>query len=110
MHQYQTEDFLYEALPDPIDIAIDKKVNLLYDLCILRKTKKDRKMLADEREAALREVLSEYTNEKQLDNALLQMKSLPFQRMELITSPKTNGTELLLTSFERVTLTSTKRK
>lgn len=70
MHQYQTEDFLYEALPDPIDIAIDKKVNLLYDLCILRKTKKDRKMLADEREAALREVLSEYTNEKQLDNAL----------------------------------------
>ena len=67
MHHYQTDEFIYdEVIPDPIDIAIDKKVSLLYDLCILCKTKNRR----DVREAELREVLSRYTTEKQLDNAL----------------------------------------
>ena len=63
---YQGDEFLYETLPDPINVAIDKKVSLLYDLCVLCKGKKSR----DEREEALREVLSHYTSERALTTAL----------------------------------------
>ena len=66
MRHYQTDEFLYDTLPNPVDIAIDKKVSLLYDLCILCKTKTNR----DAREAALREVLSHYNSERALTNAL----------------------------------------
>lgn len=63
---YQGDDFLYDTLPDPIDVAIDKKVSLLYQLCILVMNKKDR----DSRETALREVLSHYNSERALTTAL----------------------------------------
>lgn len=66
MHQYQTDEFLYATPPDPMEIAVDKKVSLLYDLCILCKTRKT----TDSREAALREVLSHYNSEGALTNAL----------------------------------------
>lgn len=63
---YQGDEFIYETMPDPMNVAIDKKVSLLYDLCILCKSKKDR----DAREAAVREVLSQYTSERALTTAL----------------------------------------
>lgn len=67
MRHYQTDEFIYDdVLPDPISIAVDKKVSLLYDLCILCKDKKSR----DEREAALRDVLSHYKSESALTSAL----------------------------------------
>lgn len=66
MHHYQTDEFLYDTLPDPMEIAVDKKVSLLYDLCILCKTK----ATPDSREAALREVLSQYGSERALTTAL----------------------------------------
>ena len=68
MAQYQGSEFIFNFnfQPDPINVAIDKKVNLLYDLCILRKNKRER----DAREAAVREALSQYTSEDALTNAL----------------------------------------
>ena len=63
---YQCNDFLFESMPDPIDVAIDKKVSLLYDLCILVMHKKDR----DARETTLREVLAHYNSERALTTAL----------------------------------------
>lgn len=46
---------------------VDKKVSLLYDLCILMRAKTGDK---DAREKALREVLARYTTDRQLDIAL----------------------------------------
>ena len=63
---YQCNDFLFDTQPDPISIAIDKKVSLLYDLCVLVMHKKDR----DVREATLRDILSQYTSERELTIAL----------------------------------------
>ena len=63
---YQGDDFLYDKLPDPMDVAIDKKVSLLYDLCVLCKSKTN----PDAREEALREILSQYTTERALTVAL----------------------------------------
>ena len=64
---YQGNDFLFEAAsPEPIEVTIDKKVSLLYQLCVLCKNKKN----PDSREAALREVLSQYGSERALTIAL----------------------------------------
>ena len=59
---YQGDDFLPDSLPDPMDVAVDKKVSLLYQLCILCKSKKD----PDAREVAVRKVLSQCTSERAL--------------------------------------------
>ena len=64
---YQGNDFLLESTkPEPIKVTIDKKVSLLYDLCILKQTK----IYRDAREEAVREVLSHYGSERALTNAL----------------------------------------
>lgn len=63
---YQSDEFLFDTMPDPMNVAIDKKVSLLYDLCILVANKKDR----DVRESDLREVLSHYNSERALTIAL----------------------------------------
>lgn len=63
---YQADEFLYDTKPDPIEVTVDKKVSLLYDCCILYKSTKGR----DAREAALREILSQYTSERALTTAL----------------------------------------
>ena len=66
MRHYQADEFILDATPDPIDVAIDKKVSLLYDLCVLVRKCKER----DARETALREVLSHYNSERALTSAL----------------------------------------
>ena len=63
---YQADEFIINAAPDPIEVCIDKKVSLLYDLCILKQTK----VFRDSREEAVRKVLSQYTTEDALNNAL----------------------------------------
>lgn len=65
MRSYQCDDFICPK-SEPTPVVIDKKISLLYDLCILRALPKQR----DTRETALREVLSQYCTETQLDNAL----------------------------------------
>ena len=66
MRHYQADEFIYETISDPVSVAVDKKVSLLYDLCILCKTKTS----PDSRETALREVLSHYNSERALTTAL----------------------------------------
>lgn len=63
---YQADEFIYDTMPDPMDVAVDKKVSLLYDLCILCKSKRD----PDTREAELRKILSQYNSEWALTSAL----------------------------------------
>ena len=64
---YQVNEFIYDDLaPDPINVAIEKKINLLYEMCILRKTKNS----SDIREGMLRKILSEYNSERALTVAL----------------------------------------
>lgn len=66
-HHYQANEFIYDGVvPDPIDVAIEKKISLLYDRCILRKTKNG----SDIREGMLRKILSEYKSERALTVAL----------------------------------------
>lgn len=66
MRHYQADDFIGETTPDPMNVAVDKKVSLLYQLCILCKDKKD----PDAREDAVRKVLSQCTSERALTIAL----------------------------------------
>jgi hypothetical protein len=65
MRQYECEDFIHPT-NEPVEVVVDKKISLLYDLCILHKTKMSR----DRRETALREILAEYCTETQIDQAL----------------------------------------
>ena len=64
--EYLTEEFLGENIECTLEEQIDKKVSLLYDLCVLTKHKKS----TDGREAAVRELLSSYQNERQIDNTV----------------------------------------
>ena len=62
MKHYQVDEFILDTTADTMEVAIDKKVSLLYDLCVLSRR--------DSREAALRKVLSQYTSEHTLTTAL----------------------------------------
>ena len=65
--EYNADEFIStESTECPKDEIIDKKVSLLYDLCVLIGGKKRK----DEREKAVRELLASYTNEQQIDNAI----------------------------------------
>jgi hypothetical protein len=66
MKHYQVDEFVTTVNADPMDVAIDKKVSLLYDLCVLVNNHNTR----DSREVALREVLSRYNSEHSLTTAL----------------------------------------
>lgn len=60
---YQVNEFIHDdMLPDPINIAIEKKVSLLYELHVLKKIGAS----LDAREAKLREALSQYKSERAL--------------------------------------------
>lgn len=68
MKHYTIDEFLNDTTTDnSIDTAIDKKVSLLYDFCLLKRSK-DR--TADGREAAVRAYLERYCTEAQLTRAL----------------------------------------
>lgn len=56
---------------EPAEVVADKKVSLLYDLCILTTRRgSDKRLVKDPRESALREVLSHYCSETEINNAL----------------------------------------
>jgi hypothetical protein len=65
-HNYQCNEFIFDSNPNPVDVAVDKKVSLLYELCVLVMNKEHH----DPREDALRKVLSNYTSERSLTTAL----------------------------------------
>ena len=64
--EYLVEEFLGDDVECTFDEQIDKKVSLLYDLYKLHKKGKSK----DSREQIVRQVLSSYTTETQLDNAV----------------------------------------
>lgn len=66
MAEYLVDEFINGACECTIEEQIDKKVSLLYDMCILIK----RRNATDDREEAIRQLLSSYQNERQIDNAV----------------------------------------
>ena len=66
MKHYDIDEF-FSNKPNPITTAIDKKIDLLYDFCILRRSKK---LGCDAREHILRTILAQYSSEYTLSNAL----------------------------------------
>jgi hypothetical protein len=66
MKHYQVNEFIQNCADNYIPNAVDKKVSLLYDFCILRR----RRNSSDARETAVREWLSHYTTESQMTSAL----------------------------------------
>ena len=66
MAEYLVEEFIDGTCECTFEEQVDKKVSLLYDMCILTKRKKD----ADNREQCVRQLLSSYQSERQMDNAV----------------------------------------
>ena len=71
MKHYDIDDFI-NPKPECAEVAAEKKISLLYDLCILhsRRDKNGKRLHKDPRESALREVLSHYCSETEVNNAL----------------------------------------
>ena len=66
MAEYLVDEFIDGTYECTLEEQIDKKVSLLYDMCLLTKRRKD----ADNLEKEVRQLLSSYTNERQMDNAI----------------------------------------
>ena len=66
MAEYLIDEFIDGTCECTFEEQVDKKVSLLYDMCILIKRRKD----TDSREQAVRELLSSYSSERQMDNAV----------------------------------------
>lgn len=66
MKQYKVDEFLRSSAPDPLSIAIDKKVSLLYDLRILIY----KCHTTDTHEQSVRAILSHCKTECEVDNIL----------------------------------------
>ena len=66
MKEYLTDEFIESTYESTFEEQVDKKVSLLYDMCILLKTR----FTKDDREEAVRQLLSSYESEVQLDNAV----------------------------------------
>lgn len=70
MKHYETDDFI-NPVTEPAEVCAEKKISLLYDLYILTTRRgSDRRLHKDPRESALREVLSHYCSETEINNAL----------------------------------------
>ena len=63
--QYSVDEFLND-IPYTLSEQIDKKVSLLYDLCILNQHKNQ----PDELEDKVRELFASYQTERQIDNVV----------------------------------------
>ena len=71
MAKYKVDEFLgieEEFVPIVLADEVDKKVDLLYDLCILRRTKA--KGGVDDREDAVRKMLLDCTSLISIDNTV----------------------------------------
>ncbi len=66
MREYLADEFIDGSCECTFEEQIDKKVSLLYDMCILLKRRKG----VDNREEAVRKLLSSYQTEQQVDNAV----------------------------------------
>lgn len=66
MAEYLVDEFIDGTCECTLEEQVDKKVSLLYDMCILLKRKKE----ADNREQAVRQLLASYQTERQIDNAV----------------------------------------
>lgn len=67
MPEYLIDEFIGKVNAEyTLDEQIDKKVSLLYDMCMLVKDEKN----PDEREEAVRKLLASYGNEIRIDNAV----------------------------------------
>jgi hypothetical protein len=66
MKHYCIDDFIRNT-SDTFATTIDKKISLLYDFCILRRSKR---LGCDTREHILRTILSQYSNEYAISNAI----------------------------------------
>ncbi len=71
MKHYETDDFI-NPTTECAEVCAEKKISLLYDLHILkgRINKNGKRLGKDARESALREVLSHYCSETEINNAL----------------------------------------
>lgn len=65
-HEYIAEDFVGVSEPTPFETEVEKKISLLYDLCVLNK----RYVNATEREEAVRKLLLSYGSPVRMDNAV----------------------------------------
>jgi hypothetical protein len=65
MYTYCADDIMSKTT-DTLDVLIEKKISLLYELCMLTM----RKHKNDPREDAVRKILSRCTSGTQIDNAL----------------------------------------
>ena len=65
MAEYVIDEFIGANIESTLEDEVDKKVSLLYDLCILC-----RKMGADSRERAVREMLGSCQPETQIHNSV----------------------------------------
>ena len=66
MAEYLVDEFIGGGIECTLDEQIDKKISLLYDMCMLVKRKKEH----DDREKAVRQLLSSYTTETQVNNVI----------------------------------------
>ena len=66
MKHYQADEFILDTKADTMEVAVDKKVSLLYELYILS----CEHGFKDNREDALRQVLANYKSEHSLTTAL----------------------------------------
>jgi hypothetical protein len=67
MPEYLVDEFIGHSDEQyTLEDQVDKKVSLLYDLCILCKRGRN----ADDREKAVKQLLTSYGNEVQMDNAV----------------------------------------
>ena len=67
MAEYLVDEFVGQTSKQyTLEEQVDKKISLLYDLCILHK----RRHTYDDREEAVRKLLMSYGNELQMDNAV----------------------------------------
>lgn len=64
--EYLVDEFICDDCGYTLDEQVDKKVSLLYDLCVLHRNGKNK----DAREQAVRGLLASCKSEKQIDNAV----------------------------------------
>lgn len=72
MPEYNVDEFVGFAnnTNEPFADEIDKKVSFLYDCCMLCKHRRNREVLPDEREEAVRKMFAQYNSSILMDNAV----------------------------------------
>jgi hypothetical protein len=67
MLEYCAEDFMGVQEPAPFEVEVEKKISLLYDLCVLHTKNHQRD---DDREGAVRRLLLSYGTPLHMDNGV----------------------------------------